>query len=60
MMEPGYTLFIVDNINTGHHYITIMDNDGEVMWYLLLLAPQAGDGDVKQLGNGDLFIPRES
>ncbi len=58
MMEPGYTLFIVENIATGHHYITIMDNDGEVVWYLLV--PQAGAGDVKQLGNGDLFIPASS
>ena len=33
VMEPGYTLFIVENINTGHHYITVMDNDGEVVWY---------------------------
>jgi arylsulfate sulfotransferase len=58
LMEPGYTLFIVDNITAGHRYITILDNDGEVVWYLLV--PQASDMDVKQLGNGDLFMPQQT
>ncbi len=56
MMEPGYTLFIAYNITTGQRYITIMDNSGEVVWYCP--TPQAGDIDVKQLGNGDLFLPQ--
>jgi hypothetical protein len=56
MMEPGYTLFIVFNITTFDFYITIMDNNGEVVWYCA--TPEAWDIDVKQLGNGDLFIPQ--
>ncbi len=56
MMEPGYTLFIVENINTQHRYTTIMDNNGEVVWFRA--APEYNDIDVKQLGNGDLFFPQ--
>ena len=56
MMEPGYTLFIVENISTEHRYTTIMDNSGEVVWFRA--APEYNDIDVKQLGNGDLFFPQ--
>jgi arylsulfate sulfotransferase len=56
MMEPGYTLFVVWNMNTTHFYITVMDSGGEVVWYRA--TPEAYDYDVKQLGNGDLFIPQ--
>ena len=58
LMEPGYTLCIVENIAAGRYYITIMDNNGEVVWYRL--AGNAGDIDIKQLGNGDLFMPQQS
>jgi arylsulfate sulfotransferase len=58
MMEPGYTLFIIENINAGRYYISIMDNNGEVVWYRL--AGNPADVDIKQLGNGDLFIPQPS
>jgi len=55
LMEPGYTLFTIENITTGHFYITIMDNGGEVVWYCN--DPQSANIDVKQLDNGNLFIP---
>ncbi len=58
LMEPGYTLFIIDNIKTGNFYTTIMDNNGEVVWYCK--TPHTPDYDVKQLGNGDLFITQQS
>ncbi len=54
LMEPGYTLFIVMNRNTGVGYITIMDYNGQVVWYNTLI-PYAVD--VSQLPNGDLFLP---
>jgi len=57
LMEPGYTLFIIENINTGNFYTTILDNNGEVVWYCR--TPQPRDYDVKQLGNGDLFITQQ-
>jgi len=56
-MEPGYTLFIVQNRTAKTSYVTIMDNLGEVVWYCP--APALGDVDVHQLGNGDLFIEEQ-
>lgn len=53
-MEPGYTLFIIENKSFSAFYITIMDNSGEVVWYAR--SPRAFDVDVLQLENGDLFI----
>lgn len=53
-MEPGYTLFIIENKTLGAFYVTIMDNSGEVVWYAR--SPRAFDSDVLQLENGDLFI----
>jgi len=53
-MEPGYTLFIVSNRNTGVGYITIVDDAGQVVWYYTLSQYAL---DVCQLGNGDLFMP---
>ena len=53
-MEPGYTLFMVQNRNALMNYITIMDNTGAVVWYCP--APALYDADVRQLTNGDLFI----
>ena len=53
-MEPGYTLFIIQNRNSGSVYITIMDNSGQVVWYRTAL--QSSDIDVYQLDDGNLFI----
>ncbi|HEX5397501.1 MAG TPA: aryl-sulfate sulfotransferase [Verrucomicrobiae bacterium] len=53
-MEPGYTLFVINNRSKGSAYITIMDNSGQVVWYRPVL--QSSDIDVRQLGDGNLFI----
>src|ERR1051326_7849093 len=52
-MEPGYTLFRLINQNTGGAYLVIVDNSGNVVWY----SGRASTSDVRQLPNGDLFIP---
>lgn len=52
-MEPGYTLFRIANKNTKHGYLTVVDNAGEVVWY----SGVPSTADVRQLDNGDLFIP---
>jgi arylsulfate sulfotransferase len=51
-MEPGYTLFRGQN-NGGAAYVIIVDQQGEVVWYASLATVL----DVRQLANGDLFIP---
>ena len=53
-MEPGYTLFIVQNRATKTSYITILDSLGEVTWYCP--TPAQADVDVRQLSNGNLFL----
>jgi hypothetical protein len=53
-MEPGDTLFIIQNRSRNSAYITIMDNSGQVVWYSPVL--QADDIDVEQLADGNLFI----
>src|SRR5581483_1589654 len=53
-MEPGYTLFTIQNRSAKKAYITMMDNSGEVVWYSP--APAISDVDVRQLSNGDLFV----
>ena len=53
-MEPGFTLFIINNRSQGGAYITIMDNSGQVVWYRRAL--QSSDVDVQQLADGNLFI----
>jgi len=53
-MEPGYTLFIIQNRTFGLGYTIIMDNSGEVVWYCQ--DPEYGAFDVRQLDNGDLFF----
>jgi arylsulfate sulfotransferase len=58
MMEPGYTLFILQNRNSKT-YVTIMDNSAEVVWYCPAPAG-ASDLDVRQLDDGNLFIPEQS
>jgi arylsulfate sulfotransferase len=53
-MEPGYTLFIVHpNSGITGHYVTIMDNAGNVVWYCP--SPATTSFDIRQLDNGDLF-----
>ena len=58
LMEPGYTMFIVQpdgpQIAT---YIVIMDASGEVVWYRPWTA---NDFDVRQLGDGDLFMQQQN
>lgn len=52
-MEPGYTLFRLVNHNPPKNYLVIVDNSGEVVWY----SSRTSTAEVRQLGNGDLFIP---
>jgi len=52
-MEPGYTLFRIANRNTKRAYVTVVDNSAEVVWYSTVPTTS----DVRQLANGDLFIP---
>ncbi len=54
-MEPGYTFFMIRNLNANLGYIVIMDNSGNVVWYSPL--PNFNDLDVRPLDNGDVFIP---
>jgi hypothetical protein len=51
-MEPGYTVLRAAN-NSGGAYVTIVDNQGQVVWYSSL--PTAIE--VRPLANGNLFIP---
>jgi arylsulfate sulfotransferase len=53
-MEPGYTLFIIQNRTAKKSYVTMMDSYGQVVWYSP--APSISDVDVRQLPNGNLFI----
>jgi arylsulfate sulfotransferase len=52
-MEPGYTLFRVTVHNETYWYVVIVDSSGEVVWY----NPTPSTADVRQLENGDLFLP---
>jgi hypothetical protein len=55
-MEPGYTLFRVADVETGASYLTLMDNNGQVVWY----CPSSEVAtllDVRQLDDGNLFLP---
>jgi hypothetical protein len=58
LMEPGYTLFIVENKAALAFYITMIDNSGDVVWYAT--APTHFDDDVLQLADGNLFITDDS
>jgi len=51
-MEPGYTLFRAANNNNNGVYATIVDQNGQVVWY----SPLPSAADVRQLANGDLFM----
>lgn len=57
-MEPGYTLFTIQNRTAKTSYITMMDSAGEVVWFRA--APAAGDVDVHQMANGDLFVEEQN
>lgn len=57
-MEPGYTLFIVQRGFWQNTFVTIVDNTGEVVWYMP--SPSKYDLDVRQLPNGDLFFPEQA
>jgi hypothetical protein len=62
-MEPGYTLFRVQNNTTLAAYTVIVDDAGEVVWYGQSstagggLGPFPTPSDVRQLPNGNLFFP---
>jgi arylsulfate sulfotransferase len=55
-MEPGYTLFWIQNRNAFVNYLGIVDNLGEVVWY----SGVPSTSDVRQLANGDLFLPQNA
>lgn len=57
-MEPGYTLFTVQNRANNNGYIVIVDASGNVVWYRRVL--QSTDIDVQQLADGNLFIHEQS
>ncbi|HKI69482.1 MAG TPA: aryl-sulfate sulfotransferase, partial [Verrucomicrobiae bacterium] len=50
-MEPGFTLFI--GYSPGKGYIYIVNNLGQLVWY----SGSEVRSDIRQLENGDLFIP---
>jgi hypothetical protein len=57
-MEPGSTLFIIQNSTVAKGTaITVMDNSGNVVWYMPWTSH---DFDVRQLGDGNLFIQQSS
>jgi arylsulfate sulfotransferase len=51
-MEPGYTLFRGQN-NSAPAFVIIVDNAGQLVWYSSVQSTL----DVRQLANGNLFIP---
>jgi len=55
-MEPGYTLFrcVVNNFNVG--YLTIINNEGEVVWY----STRNSSHDLRQLADGNLLMGKAS
>ncbi|HKI70692.1 MAG TPA: aryl-sulfate sulfotransferase, partial [Verrucomicrobiae bacterium] len=52
-MEPGFTLFRSQNFEGGKAYICLVNSSGKVIWY----SGSQTRADVRQLENGDLFIP---
>jgi hypothetical protein len=54
LMEAGYTLFVAVVLDELKDYIIILDPDGNVVWYSPV---QFNDFEVRQLPNGDLFLP---
>ena len=58
LMEPGYTLFLVQCRNDNNYYIAILDNSGNAVWYYR--NPTSNDVDVRQLGDGNLFVEQQA
>ena len=56
-MEPGYTLLVVVSETTYQAYIVVLDKSGTVVWYV---KSPPSDHDIRQLPNGDLFMPSEN
>ncbi len=54
-MEPGYMFFTIRNNSAAQAFITMMDNNGNVVWYMR--APNFLVVDVQFLDNGNIFIP---
>jgi arylsulfate sulfotransferase len=53
-IEPGDTLFTVQNRADLNGYITIVNPSGQVIWYQQVL--QSSDIEAQQLADGNLFI----
>ena len=53
LMEPGYTLFMVQVHGGVYWWGTIVDAAGNVVWYSVVPSTL----DIQQLENGDLFMP---
>ena len=51
-MEPGYTIFVPQQNNGAINYITIINENAEVVWYMRLGYRSP---DIRQLPNGDFF-----
>jgi arylsulfate sulfotransferase len=66
MMEPGYTIFRVNNQTNGTSAVTIVDYSGQVVWFAQSTVTGGGMGpvptpsDIRQLPNGMLFFPETS
>jgi arylsulfate sulfotransferase len=52
-MEPGYTLFRIENRQNINDYVAMVNYYGEVVWY----SDAPTTSDVRQLENGNLFMP---
>jgi len=65
-MEPGYTMFRVQNSTVGGACVLIVDNFAEVVWYAYAgfvggsAGPIPTPSDVQQLTNGNLFFVETS
>ncbi|HVU08793.1 MAG TPA: aryl-sulfate sulfotransferase [Verrucomicrobiae bacterium] len=56
-MEPGYMLMVIGHAYAiGGSYITVIDNNGNVVWYSAVPTTGTAYQDVRQLDNGDLFL----
>jgi len=53
LMEPGYTLFLVQVHSGVLWWGVIVDHSGEVVWYSVVPSTF----DLRRLANGDLFMP---
>jgi hypothetical protein len=53
-MEPGYTLFMIQNLTSLKNYADIVDSSGTTVWYFPWT--NTADIDVRQLDDGNLFV----